>query len=388
MRRAFKFRLWTNANQERELETMLESHRRLYNACLDWRELAYQTLGASIRYADCSRWFKAQRETNPFYARLNFSSAQATMRRLDKSFANFFRRVKAGEKPGYPRFKGRDYFRAIEFPAYGDGIRRTGDRLHVQHVGTIRVKLHREIQGKVRTVTLKREADKWYVVFSCDLGDVAIEPSKNPPIGIDVGLASFLTTSSGEKEPNPRYQKDALRELRRKQRGLARKKKGGKNRRKARREVAKMHVRVANLRREHHHETASKLVRRYGFIAVESLSIKNMLENDRLARAISDVAWGNFLLTLRSKAESAGVAFVEVNARGTSQECSACGQVVKKDLSERWHSCDCGCSLDRGENAARNILARGLQAWTKPAELNVAGCRKRAPRSRRLQPTE
>ena len=113
-----------------------------------------------------------------------------------------------------------------------------------------------------------------------------------------------------------------------------------------------------------------------------------MLGNDRLARAISDVAWGNFLLTLRSKAESAGVAFVEVNARGTSQECSGCGQVVPKDLSQRWHSCECGCSLDRDENAARNILARGLQARTGPAGVNVAGCRKRPPRSRRLQATE
>jgi len=342
----------------------------------------------TLSYVDCSRWFKHRRKTNPYFARINFSSAQATMRRLDKAFAAFFRRVKAGEQPGFPRFKGRDRFDSIEFPAYGDGIRLTGERLRVQNVGVIRVKLHRPVEGKVKTVTLKREAGKWYVVFSCDLGDVKVEPKTGPTVGIDVGLSSFLTTSGGEKEPNPRYLKDALPELRRKQRGLSRKKKGGKNRRKARKEVAKTHVRVANLRREHHHQTALKLVRRYGFIAVESLSIKNMLGNDRLARAISDVAWGNFLLTLRSKAESAGVAFVEVDARGTSQECSACGSVVKKDLSQRWHSCECGCSLDRDENAARNILARGLLAWTKPAELNVADCRKRAPRSRRVHATE
>src|SRR3954447_7646851 len=388
MRRAFKYRLWTNVNQERELGIALETHRRLYNECLDYRQLGYETLGASIGYADCSRWFKHRRSSNPFYARLNFSSAQATMRRLDKSFQAFFRRVKAGEKPGYPRFKGRDHFDSIESPAYGDGIRLTGDRLRVQHVGMIRVKLHREIQGTIKTVTLKREAGKWYAVFSCDLGDVPIEPSGNPPIGIDVGLEFFLTTSEGEKEPNPRYQKEALPKLRRKQRALARKKKGGKNRRKARKEVAKVHARVANLRREHHHQTALKLTRRYGVIVVESLRIKNMLGNDKLARAISDVAWGNFLLTLRSKAESAGVGFVEVDARGTSQECSVCGSVVKKDLSQRWHHCECGCSLDRDENAARVILARGLQAWTKPVELNVGGCPKRAPRSRRLQATE
>jgi putative transposase len=241
----------------------------------------------------------------------------------------------------------------------------------------------------IKTLTLKREADKWYLVVSCDLGDAKVAPSKCPPVGIDVGLEKFLAKSDGSKpEPNPRYLKDALPELRRKQRNLSRKKKGGKNRRKARKAVAKVHARVKNLRREHHHQVALKLVRRYGLIAVESLSIKNMLGNDRLARAISDVAWGNFLLTLRSKAESAGVTYVEVDARGTSPECSGCGRVVAKDLSQRWHFCECGCSLDRDENAARNILARGLQVRTEPAGVNVADCRNRPPRSRRLQSAE
>src|SRR6266540_2324439 len=157
MRKAFKYRLWINANQERELGILLETHRRLYNQCLDYRALAWPCFGATVTYGDCSRWFKHQRHTNPFCARLNFSSAQATMRRLDKAFAAFFRRCQAGEKPGYPRFKGRDQFSSIAFPAYGDGIRLLKDRLRVQHVGTIRVKLHRPVEGKIKTVTLKRE---------------------------------------------------------------------------------------------------------------------------------------------------------------------------------------------------------------------------------------
>jgi putative transposase len=389
VRRAFKFRLFTNANQERELGIALETQRRLYNVCLEQRKTAYETDGSTVRYTEQSAWFKAERMTNPFFARLNFSSAQATMRRLEKSFANFFRRVKiGGEKPGYPRFKGRDFFNSIEYPSHGDGIRLTGNRLRVQHVGVIRVKLHRVTEGTIKILSIKREAGKWYLVVSCDLGEVKVEPSKNPAAGIDVGLTSFLTASDGTTEPNPRYLKAALPELRRKQRSLSRKKKGGKNRRKARKMVAKVHARVGNLRREHHHQASLKLVRRYGVIVVERLSIKNMLKNDRLARAISDVAWGNFLLTLRSKAESAGVAFVEVDARGTSQECPGCARVVPKDLSQRWHSCECGCSLERDEASARVILARGLQARTGPAERNVADRRTRAPRSRRLQATE
>lgn len=389
MRRAYKFRLFTNANQERELSTALETHRRLYNACLEQRKTTYETEKVSVKYKDQSAWFKAERSLNPYFARLNFSSAQATMRRLEKSFANFFRRVKTGGKPGFPRFKGRDFFNSIEFPSHGDGIRLTGNRLRLQHVGVIRVKLHRDVQGAIKTLSVKREAGKWFLVVSCDLGDVKVEPSKSPPVGVDVGLKAFLSKSDGSKaEPNPRYLKTALPELRRRQRGLSRKQKGGKNRRKARKAVAKVHARVKNLRAEHHHAVALKIVRRYGLVAVESLSIKNMLKNDRLSRAISDVAWGNFLLTLRSKAESAGVAYVEVDARGTSQECPDCGRVVPKDLSQRWHSCECGCSLDRDEAAARVIPARGLQARAEPAGRNVAERRKRAPRSCRVLATE
>jgi putative transposase len=389
VRRAFKYRLWTNANQDRELSIMLETHRRLYNSCLDERKARYEANGITVRYASQSSRFKAERTTNPHYARLNFSSAQATMRRLDKAFTSFFRRVKAkAGRAGYPRFRGRDRYDSIEFPAYGDGIRLTGDRLRVQHVGVIRVKLHREVRGTVKTVTLKRVAEKWYVVLSCDLGDVAVASSSNPPVGIDVGLEKFLSKSDGSKaEPNPRYLETALPELRRKGRAVARKREGGKNRRKAVKKLAGVHARVRNLRAEHHHQVALRLVRRYGLVAVESLSIKNMLRNDRLSRAISDVAWGNFMLTLRSKAESAGVSVVEVDARGTSQECPDCAKVVPKALSQRWHSCGCGCSLDRDEASARVILARGLLARTGPVE-RKAGIARLAPRSRRVHATE
>jgi putative transposase len=387
VRRAFKYRLWTNANQERELGIMLETHRRLYNACLEQRKTAYETEKRSVKYTEQSAWFKAERTANSFFARLNFSSAQATMRRLDRTFQAFFRCCAAGEKPGYPRFKGRDRYDSIEFPAYRDGIRLNSTRLYVQHVGTVRVKLHRPIEGTIKTVTLKREAGKWYVVFSCELPDVPVADTGKPPVGIDVGLESFLTTSEGEQEPNPRYLKDALPKLRRVSRAVARKKKGGKNRRKAVRRLARIHARVRNLRREHHHQVARRLVRRYGFIAAENLNVRCMLRNVRLSRAIADAGWSGFLLTLKCKAEKAGIGYVEVDSKGTSQQC-VCGQDVPKKLSVRWHECSaCGLSQHRDQVSARVILARGL-AWTKPAEANVTGCRKRSPRSRRLQPTE
>jgi putative transposase len=362
--------LWTSANQERELGIMLESHRRLYNTCLEQRKAAYEAEERTVNYTEQSAWFKAERLANAFFARLNFSSAQATMRRLERSYQNFFRRVKSGEKPGYPRFKGRDRFGSFTFPAYGDGIRLLGDRLRVQHIGLVRVKLHRPIDGAIKTVTLKREADKWYVVFSCELPDVPIVDNGKPAVGVDVGLEAFLTTSDGERVENPRYLKDALPVLRRAGRAVSRKKKDGSNRRKAVRHLQRIHARVRNLRREHHHQIALKLVLACSLIAVESLNIKGMLRNGRLARAISDVAWGGFLNVLQGKAEKAGVRFVAVDSRRTSQEC-ICGQEVRKALSDRWHDCPaCGLSLHRDVVSAKVILARGL-ARTRPVGDNV-----------------
>jgi putative transposase len=387
MRRAFRYRLWTNANQQRDLAAMLESHRRLWNAVLSLRQMTWDCYRETFSYGDSSRWFRAQRESNPFFARLNFSSAQATLRRLDRAFRNFFRRCAAGDKPGYPRFKGKDREGSIEFPAYRDGIRLTGNRLYVQHVGTIRVKLHRLVEGVIKTVTLKREAGKWYAIFACELPDVPLVDAGKPPVGLDVGLESFLTTSEGEQEPNPHYLKGALPELRRAQRSLCRKKKGGSNRRKQRVRVAKVHARVRALRREHHHTVALKLVRRFGLIAAESLNVKGMLGNGRLSRAIQDAGWSGFLGVLRCKAEKAGVRFVAVDPKGTSQHC-VCGQEVPKALSQRWHTCPaCGLSAHRDHVSAQVILARGL-ARTRPAPVNVAGCRKRPARSRRLKAAE
>jgi putative transposase len=382
MRRACKFRLYPNVNQTRELDIMLESHRRLYNACLEQRKTAYETEKRSVYYADQSAWFKGERTVNPYFARLNFSSAQATMRRLDKAFVAFFRRCKSGGKPGYPRFKGRDRFDSIEFPAYGDGIRLIESKLRVQHVGMVKAKVHRAVEGTVKTASLKREADKWYVVLSCDLGDVAVLPNGQPPIGVDVGLEAFLTTSDGERIENPRYLKAELPRLRIAQRTVSRRRRGGKNRRKATARVRQLHARVGNLRREHHHQTALKLVRSHGLIAVECLNIRGMLKNHRLARAIADAGWASFVNILRHKAESAGTEVVAVNPAGTSQECSGCGAIVRKALKERTHSCPgCGLTLHRDENAARNILTRALLARTGPVGRNDAEVRHRVPRS-------
>lgn len=388
MQRSFKYRLYPSASQARELAAAIETHRRLYNECLGLRQLAWDQYKTSVNYFDCSRWLTGAKKTNEFYRRINARSAQLTLRRLDKAFQNFYRRVEAGQTPGYPRFKGREHFNSVEFSGStngrADGTKLVGNRLRIQHVGTIRVKLHREVEGRIKTVTIKRDAGKWFVIFSCDLGPVEIPKSTLPAVGIDVGLESFLTTSDGHHEPNPRYLKDALPALRVASRAVSRKKLGGSNRRKAVAAVRLVHARVKNLRREHAYKVAHKLVLAYGFIAVESLTIRNMVRNGRLSRAISDAAWGGFLNILKHKAEKAGAQVVEVNPSGTSQTCSGCHGHAPKNLREREHECPhCGLVLHRDLNAAINILAKARAVRTEPLGVNVDCSRVvRSPKSR------
>jgi putative transposase len=368
MFRAYKFRLWTNSNQERELAMMLETHRRLYNSALAQREWFYNEWQISRCYEDQSGWFKDQRACNQWFARINFSSAQGTLRRLDKAFQNFFRSVKAGEEPGYPRFKSVDRFNSILFPSHGDGIRLKANRLRVQHVGILRVSLHRQVEGTIKTLSLKREADKWFVVLACEVPEPIKVENVLPAFGLDVGLTQFATTSDGEKIANPRFLKAELPELRRAQRSLSRKKKGGRNRAKQRRKVNRLHARVANLRREHRHKVSNDLISRYGRIAVESLNVQGMIKNHRLARAISDVAWSSFVEVLTHKVARTGGEVKQVSPNYTSQICSACGQNVPKTLPVCVHRCECGLVMDRDQNAALIVLER---AWPGTGRLSA-----------------
>jgi len=368
MRKAFKYRLYPNRPQVEALDAMLGAHRRLYNLALRDRRDTYETERRSVSYGEQSGRFKESRKVLPSFAALNFSSAQATLRRLDKAFKAFFRRVQAGECPGYPRFRGEERFRTVEFPSYGDGCKlKDNGRLYIQRIGHIKVKLHRPIEGRIKTVSLKRSCGKWYVVFSCDLGDAPEATGDDPAVGIDLGLKSFLVTSDGASVEPPRYYRKATKKLRRAQRSLSRKRKGSKRRGKAREKVARLHEKTANQRRDFHHKEARKLVDTHGLIACEVLNVRG-ISRSHLAKATHDAGWAQFVNILVSKAEEAGVRVVAVNPRNTTQACSRCGALpeVKKTLSDRVHSCGCGYTQDRDVNAAENVLrlGRSLRAQT------------------------
>jgi putative transposase len=369
MRKAFVYRLYPTTQQAQALTGQLALACELYNACLEERREAYRRAGKTLTYYDQANQLKAIRQIRPEVAALNFSMLQATCRRVQRAFDAFFRRLKAGQKPGYPRFRSVRRFDSITFPSYGDGCRLTGNRLYVQGIGSLKVKLHRAVQGTIKTVTLKRSAGKWYVCCSVDLGDVQPTSATGPAVGIDLGLKSFLTTSDGEQVAPPRLYRNAQAQVRRAARRVARRKKGSNRRRKAVRTLAKVHQHVANQRKDFHHKTALALVRRYGLIVHEDLNVRGIART-RLAKSTHDAGWAGFLVILAHKAAEAGVTVIAVNPRNTTQACSGCGLLpeVPKTLADRLHSCSCGCVLDRDENAARNIQRLGLsrQAPTLP----------------------
>lgn len=358
VRKTFQYRICPTPSQEAALDLTIWRCRELYNACLEERREAYRHSASVNRYSQ-QRQLPGVKEVRPEYADLDAQMLQNVILRVDRAFQGFFRRKKAGLRGGFPRFRGRDRYDSFTFSQTGWKI--ADGRVTIRGVGALKVRWSRPIEGTIKTVTIRRDADQWYVAFSCvvELPDVAPDSSR-PDVGVDVGLEHFATLSSGEHIANPRHFRAGQAVLTRRSQSLARKKRGSKRRKKARLLVAKAHRKARNQRRDFHHKTARTLVNGHSLIAVEDLRIANMVKNHALAKSISDAGWGQFITILNSKAAGAGCTVVAVNPSGTSQTCSGCGTRCPKDLSVRWHTCEhCGCSLQRDVNAARNILALG-----------------------------
>ena len=342
MRRAYKFRVYPTAGQASRAAQCLRDHQRLYNAALEERREAWRMRKAGVRYGQQSCQLRDIRALDPDQGRWSFSSQQATLRRLDKAMAAFYRRVKAGQKAGYPRFKALDRWDSVEWPSDGDGCRWKPEtsRVYLQGVGHVKVRAHRSVQGRVKTIGLKREGRRWYVVLSCDAVPVRPLPATRREAGLDVGVARFATTSDGEVIANPRFTRAADAELTAAQQALARKERGSSNRRRAKAKVAEVHRKIRNCRADFHHKTARALVNEYDVIALEDLRIANMTRSasstldepgrnvaakSGLNRSVLDAGWGQFTSILAGKAEEAGRRIVFVDPRNTSITCHQCG---------------------------------------------------------------
>ena len=283
MRRAYVFRLRPTARQHVALAACVDAHRELYNAALQERRDAWAHKKTRINYGDQSAQLTEIRAACSDQAAWSFSSQQATLRRLNRSFQAFFRRVKRGEKAGYPRFKGKARFDSVEWPKDGDGARWLPDlrRVYLQGIGQVKVHVHRQVAGRVKTIQIKREGRRWLLVLSCDDVRNNARPATGRHAGIDVGIASFATTSDGEHIDNPRRGRTAADKLTAAQQRLERAKRGSKNRGRKREAVGAWHRKIANQRKDFHHKQARGLVERFDLLVVEDLQIINMVRRVR-----------------------------------------------------------------------------------------------------------
>jgi len=340
----------------------------LYNDLLAERKEAWESEKRSVTKFEQMRHVKERKATNPYAKGVHSHILQVTVADLDKAFAAFFRRVKSGlEDPGYPRFKGRHRFDSFGLKEYGNGWKIDGRRLKLSGIGRVAVRWHRPMQGAPKTVRIVRKPDGWYAAITCETPPHPL-PATGNAVGIDVGITSLIATSDGQHVPHPHTYRDEQRALRITQRRVARRKQGGANRRKAVQALRRQHQRIGNVRADFLNKLADSLIQRYDLIALEDLRIRNMVRNRHLAKSILDAGWGYFSQRLHAKAEDAGCVVYEVNPAYTSQTCSGCGERFPEHLSlaVRWVSCRCGLSMDRDQNAARNILSRAGQArWGK-----------------------
>ena len=352
----FKIRQPSKAVVQRFGQT-LSLCRELYNAGLQERRDAWKLNRVSLSYVEQANQLSEIKAVRDDLDTVHSQVLQDVLKRLDKTFKAFFGRVKKGEKAGFPRFKGASRFDSFCFPQ--SGFKLQGDKLTLSKIGSVRIRLSREITGKIKTCTIRREVDGWYVIFTAET-EKEILPKTNQSIGIDVGLENFATLSNGEQINNPRFLRESEKSLKKSQRAVSRKARsaGSQSRKKAIVKLRKKHLKIKRQRADFLHKTANGLITRFDEIAVEDLKIRNMVKNHHLAKSIADASWGNFLQMLEYKAENAGKRVWKVNPNGTSQTCT-CGETVKKTLAVRQHQCSkCGLSLHRDIVSAKVILQR------------------------------
>lgn len=374
VRKTYKYRLYPNGAQVERLNETLKLCRWLYNACLEQRRQANH-LERSTNYRRQSSELPIIKEELPEYGSVYSQVLQSTMHRLDDAFSHFFSRIRERKKgrkvkAGFPRFKSEHTFRSITYPQGGYAI--NGNHLHVSKIGDLRIKLHRPIEGKIKTLTLKRDkVGDWYAIFSVEMPDVPLKEPESA-IGVDVGLIDLITTSENKKIKPRKFHRESESQLKILQRRVSRKVKGSNNRKKAIRRLAKVHRKIERQRDDFLHKVSRTLANQADLVVFERLNIQNMLRNHRLAKSITDASWGKLMKMTAYKESQSGGAVVYVDPNGTSQVCSRCGAWTRISLSERTHVCsNCGFSIDRDLNSSHNILRRVWSDRPEPIQTPV-----------------
>ena len=360
MIKAYKYRLKPSAKVIAIFESWLILLCELYNAALQERRDAYRINHLSINYKAQANQLPEIKKDRPEFAHIHSQVIQNALKRVAFAFDGFFRRIKEGQKPGYPRFRSSFRYNSFTYPQSGFSLK--GKKLHLSKIGKVKLNLSRPIEGEIKTCMIKREADGWYAIFAVEEPKKEAEPAPKESVGVDVGIESFATLSDDEAEPieNPRYFRRAEMGLKKAHRRVSRRVKGSKGRKKAVGWLAKKHLKVKRQRRDFHFKEAVKLVNEYQSIKVEDLNIQGMVKNHHLAKSISDAGWGQFIEILIFKAAEAGRTVIKVNPSYTSQDCSRCGHRNRITLATRIYRCSkCGLVIHRDRNGAKRIEHKG-----------------------------
>ena len=367
MRKTFKYRLYPTKFQVTKMNNILEQTRWVYNETLALRKSAWESEKKSIGLYDTQKELTKWKANKPELTAVQAQALQNAQVRVDLAFKAFFRRCKAGEKPGFPRFKGRGWYDSITYPQ--SGFRLHEDGLYLSKIGYVKIVMHRPYKGVIKTCTIKRTPTrKWFVFFSCETKRPDSLPKTGKVVGVDLGLMTYIQCSDGTKIDKPRF-------FKREQSALAQAKRRENTtfKQEHKKVIAKIHERIRNKREDFCHKASKKLVDRYDLIVHEKLDVKSLLAKRDNAKNISDAAWSTFIQFLTYKAESAGRTVISVGPRGTSQRCSQCGTVVPKTLKVRVHHCPhCGFKSGRDLNSALEILRLGLKSVERPSHRRKA----------------
>ena len=365
--KTFKFRLYPTKNQRIKLDNILEECSWLYNHFLDQRKDAWKKDKKSIDCYDQIKLIPELKRTRPSLKRAHSQALQNVPYKIDIAFNNFFRRVKLGLKPGYPRFKGKDRLHSFTYPQPNCGYKFTSDnKLKMSKVGQVKINKYRNLPNTIKTCTIsKSPSGKWYACFVCEVLKKPLKDNREA-VALDVGIKAFATLSNKDVIPNPKFFKQSQDKLAKAQKKLAKLEKGSEKRAKARKIVCRIHEKISNQRNNFCHQVSRKLVNSFGTIIIEDIQVNKMIKKENLKvfnRSQQDTAWSLFFNFLTCKAEWAGRTLVKVNPAYTSQDCSSCGTRQLMPLEQRVYECKvCKLSLDRDYNAALNILRLGTQS--------------------------
>lgn len=362
MKKAYMFRVYPNKNQEVKMDRTLSTCRHLYNESLAERkkQAEINRLKREFQVFPWGKpeWISYEDQANDlsesktaFQKEVHSQVLQNTLKRLDRTFKNFFNGF------GYPRFKGRHRYNSFTYPQSGFELKE--GKLNLSKIGSLKIILHREMEGLIKTCTIKKDVDQWYAIFTVEIERKIEKVPVATKIGIDVGLINLLALSNGEMVEPPKFLRHSEKKLAKEQRKLSRKMPGSKNRKKQGVKIARVHRKIRNERKDFNHKTARTLVRRFDLIGFENLQIKNMMQNHHLAKSIADAGWYQLQILTASKAEEAGKQVKLCIANGTTTNCRICGHIQKMTLRDRvFHCSACGHTENRDTHSSKNIEDR------------------------------